>query len=260
MARGRQSNSESFWSGYDLLWDAPQTPSPARRGALDRARITRTAIKIADREGLEAVSMRRVAQELRAGAMSLYRHVPDKDALVALMIDEVLSRNGNDDTRADALRAQPGWRSRMRVLAESTWEVCRSHPWYPEASMVRPPLTPNALTGLEWALSIFDEYDLPAATKMRFVSAVHFTVLSAALSANIDDRTRAHFNISEQDAHLKMAPVMQRVVESGRYPRVVDFLVNAEHHDEKTQTMAAVELILDGIEARLRKVKRVRGK
>ncbi len=62
----------------------------ARRSPLDRARIVDAALRVADAEGLDAVTMRRVARELRTGAMSLYRHVPGKEGLVSFMIDRAL--------------------------------------------------------------------------------------------------------------------------------------------------------------------------
>src|SRR5580765_7909151 len=83
----------SFWGGIELLWELEtEAGRPRRRTgtALDREQIVREAIRIADADGLEAVTMRRVAQQLGTGAMSLYRHVPDKDALVSLMVDTVI--------------------------------------------------------------------------------------------------------------------------------------------------------------------------
>src|ERR1700759_2075702 len=87
------SQGRSFWSGVELLWELDAQPDRPRRRAgtaLDREQIVREAIRIADADGLEAVTMRRVAQQLGTGAMSLYRHVPDKDALVSLMVDPVI--------------------------------------------------------------------------------------------------------------------------------------------------------------------------
>ena len=91
---------ESFWSGYDLLWGDNADTAATRRSPLDRTRIVRAALRVADAEGLAAVTMRRVATELGTGAMSLYRHVPGKEALVSLMIDEAL---GEDALLARAL-------------------------------------------------------------------------------------------------------------------------------------------------------------
>jgi AcrR family transcriptional regulator len=242
------------WRGVELLWELDgQRAEPAhRRGtALDREQIVRAAIHIADAEGLEAVTMRRVGQHLNTGAMSLYRHVPDKDALVSMMIETVLG---------DAMDAQPppslGWRENLRALAQSTWRLSREHRWYPEASITHPPLTPNGVAGLEYALSIFDDYDLDIMTRMQFVGAVHYLALHAALDRVIEEESAKRLGLSEEAAFRQAAPLMEKLAASGAYPHVTQFLaavsqLNDTDASEEQWVLAGVELILDGIEGRL---------
>src|ERR1700683_938739 len=113
----------SYWSGYDLLWGL-QGPGPSRRTTIDRAQIVDAATAIADGHGLAAVSMRSVAAALGTSPMSLYRHVPDKDALVSMMVDAAIARSSqaaHDDPGPE------GWRERLRRVAGSTWRLCRQH-------------------------------------------------------------------------------------------------------------------------------------
>jgi AcrR family transcriptional regulator len=239
----------AFWSGLDLLWDnAEIAPGPARRRrGLDVAQIVRAAVEIADAEGLDAVSMRRVATRLDTGAMSLYRHVPDKDALVMMMIDATL-----EEVYDPAKLAAPGdWRASLRAMAETTWTLMRRHTWLPEAMLIRPPLTPRGVAGLEQALAIFDEFDLPIGTKMQYVSAVHFTVLSAALNAAIEDRTRARLQASDEEIMNASGHVIERIAKTGEFRRVISFIIEADHVGEDEQMRAAVELVIDGIGARI---------
>jgi AcrR family transcriptional regulator len=246
--RRTEEELRAYWSGLDLLWDAAATPAAGpRRGALDLGRIVAAAVAIADAEGLDAVSMRRVASKVGSGPMSLYRHVPDKDALVLLMIDAALAEQ--DDREASPPSGD--WRADLRLLADLTWKVMRRHPWLPEAMISRPPLTPRGVAGLEWALSIFDGHDVDITTKMQFVGSVHFTVLSAALNAAIEDRTRARLNASDAQIMDASTSVMTRIAETGRYPHVVEFVVEGKHLEDGEQMLAAVELVLDGIGARL---------
>jgi AcrR family transcriptional regulator len=244
----RRSEEElrAFWSGLDLLWDAEAEAAPGRarrRSGLDLGQIVRAAVGIADAEGLEAVSMRRVATKLDTGAMSLYRHVPDKDALVLMMIDATLDGVRGESTPAGSA----DWRASLRAMADATWKLMRRHTWLPGAMLIRPPLTPNGVAGLEQALGIFDAFDLDIGSKMKFVGAVHFTVISAALNAAIEDRTRERLQASDEEIMLSSAHVIERIAKSGAYPRVMSFIADAEHLGDEAQMRAAVELVIDGI-------------
>ncbi|MGN9846015.1 GntR family transcriptional regulator [Nonomuraea sp. H19] len=115
-----------------------------RRPAQDltRQRIVRSAITIADGEGLAAVSMRRIAAELGASAMSLYRHVDGKDELVHLMADAVYG----DDPPPE--RLPRGWRAQLELALRQQWRIHRRHPWLAQdASLTRPEFVPN---GMPW--------------------------------------------------------------------------------------------------------------
>ena len=243
-----RASPASFWSGYDILWGLAD--QPASRTPLDREQIVAAAIALADAEGLDAVSMRRVAASVGRGAMSLYRHVPDKDALVSMMIERILADSLAED--ADLLMGvAPDWRAGLGLLARSTWHLARRHPWYPVASLTRPPLTPSGVAGLELAFSLFDDFPIDIGTKMQFVAAVHFSVLMAALNTTIEQQTRAQTEMSDDEVMAAATPFMERMVASGTFPRVTEFVLNAEHVDDETRMWNAVELILDGIAARL---------
>ena len=247
--RRNDDELRAFWSGLELLWDAAETApgSARRRKGLDFGQIVRAAIEIADAEGLDAVTMRRVATRLDTGAMSLYRHVPDKDALVMMMIEEVLGEVYDPEAYA------PGgdWRASLRAMATTTWALMRRHTWLPEAMLIRPPMTPRGIAGLEQALEIFDPYDISIGEKMQFVTAVHFTVLSAALNASIEDRTRARLHASDEEIMNSSGHVLERIAKTGRFPRVMSFVIEADHVGEEGQMHAALELVIDGIGARL---------
>jgi AcrR family transcriptional regulator len=246
-ATGR-APERSFWSGYDVMWGVVPETVPRRGTGLDRTTIVRAAVAIDDAEGMDAVTMRRVAERLTTGPMSLYRYVSDKDALVSMMVDQVISESGPEGR--DELPSY--WRDALRLVAESIWDVCQAHPWYPEAIMVRPPLTPNGAAGLELCLSIFDGYDgLDIGTKMLFVGMIQYSVVGAALLNVGEGRTREQLDMTEEQVMEQSAPFMKALVDSGRYPRVVEFITQAEHISEKQEVMRNVDLILDGIATRL---------
>src|SRR5690606_22806525 len=127
-----------------------RTAGDHRRGAaseLTRERIVRTAIDIADAEGLSALSMRRVAGEPGVATMSLYRYVPGKDELITLMADEVFGEPELPEV------PPPGWRAQLEVAARAQWALYRRHPWLASVlSIIRPQPLPHGMVYGEWIM------------------------------------------------------------------------------------------------------------
>ena len=104
--------------------ELPMTSQPATepRARLSTERVLKTAVALADRQGLESLSMRKLADELGSGAMSLYHYVPNKEQLLDGMVDIVFSEIEPPSTDVD-------WKTAMRKRAISTREALRRHPW-----------------------------------------------------------------------------------------------------------------------------------
>ena len=152
-------------------------PSTVTTPLLGREQVVRTAIAIADTEGLDALSMRRLANELGVGPMSLYRHVANKDDLVMLMADAVFGEQHPPDPGPD------GWRTKLELVSRLQWDLCRRHLWLPKAiSFTRPLLAPNAMTHTEWTLRALDGLGLPPATRTREAITLPALVMTIALS------------------------------------------------------------------------------
>lgn len=155
----------------------PPRPVGRTRQPFSRDHLLRTAISIADVEGAEAVSMRRVAAELGTGAMSLYRHVANKDDLVAQMADLVFGHAELPEPGPD------GWRPKLELVARRQWALCWRHLWLPKAvSFTRPSLAPNMMVHTEWTLRALDGLGLSLRTRMQEALTLHSLVLNAALS------------------------------------------------------------------------------
>ena len=105
-------------------------PGPERRAQLTRERVVAAAIELADREGIEAVSMRRLAQELGIEAMSLYTHVRNKDDLLDGMVDAVIS---SIPIKADGV----DWKASLRQTVLAARSVVLRHPWAPHTIETR---------------------------------------------------------------------------------------------------------------------------
>ena len=122
----------------------------SRRPPLSPERILRAAIKLADKQGLEALSMRKLATALRVEAMSLYNHVASKDELLDGMVDQVIGEI--------TLPARGGdWTSAMRARAHSTLAVMTAHPWAPMLIVSRITLGPNRLRYIDASLGMLRE-------------------------------------------------------------------------------------------------------
>src|SRR6266516_3175588 len=118
------ARSDAQQSGeLDLIWLRPQREEQARRPPLSRERIVRAAVELADADGLEGLSMRRIASRLGAGTNSLYWYLNSKNDLFELMFDEVLGELELTE------RSSGDWRADLREIAHRVWLLARRHSW-----------------------------------------------------------------------------------------------------------------------------------
>lgn len=213
---------------------------PVRRGVLSPAAIVAAGIEVADTDGLAAVTVRRIAEMLGTGVMSLYRHVPHKERLVELMVDEVTGQY------AYPPRAGRTWRECMWLLAECDWRMYRDHPWVLHATAsARPPLGPNVLRSMEWALEAVEELGLDVADAATVVLAVATHVQGSALIAGTERELAASDGTDARDWWK------QRIAQlpAGENPRVRrTFDSRIADLDPEGWMRAGVALILDGAE------------
>jgi AcrR family transcriptional regulator len=160
-----------------LLWGRRAAGRRGPKRALSIDEIVGAAVRIADAEGLGAVSMARVAADLGYTTMSLYRYVTNKDELLALMWNE---------SAADADEATitgRGWRARLRSWAVIQRGLIDRHPWITEMPMATPPLGPHALAFVERGLATLDGTELPDTDKLRVIGLISSYTLNEARMA-----------------------------------------------------------------------------
>ncbi|RDI49013.1 TetR/AcrR family transcriptional regulator C-terminal domain-containing protein [Nocardia mexicana] len=224
---------------------AKQTPRAAPPdSALTRQRIVRTGIAVADAEGLRAVSMRRVGAELGVGAMALYRHVADKEQLCVLMTDAAFGEHRLPEP------GPPDWRSRLETGARWQWRIYRRHPWAAPlvASLIDPPLLPNAMAHVEWQLAVLRDLGLDPVILMRLMISLAGYVTGIALSrvAEVTGSGSAAFRRASDDA------AAEQIVGSGRFPLIAAFEVNRRELDDIDALFEfGLQRQLDGIAAYL---------
>ncbi|WP_280344022.1 TetR/AcrR family transcriptional regulator [Nocardia neocaledoniensis] len=129
----------------ELLWGTAQRPTRGPKPALTLDGIVASAIALADAEGLAGLSMQRLAQGLGFTKMSLYRYVPGKEQLTALMLDTAMGTPPEPGGK--------GWRADLRAWVEAIFARYRTHPWTIELTLGLRPIGPNELSWTEAALT-----------------------------------------------------------------------------------------------------------
>lgn len=159
-----------------LLWGKAEPPRRGPKQGLSVERIVAAAIELADADGLEALSMRKVGERLGTSAMALYTYVPAKTELLDVMLETVLG---------ELPRAYPlddGWRTAAEASATAAWDLYERHPWVLQISGARALLAPNEMDNHEAQLRIYDGLGLTAFEVTRTVGAVASYVRGAAKS------------------------------------------------------------------------------
>jgi AcrR family transcriptional regulator len=142
------------------IWMRPEHAGVGRPAQRSRAEITAAALAIADREGLDAVSMRRVAADLGTGAASLYRYVETRDDLLDLMTDAVSGEYSLPEPSGD-------WLADLVAIGEQSRALLRRHPWLAGLALTRPVFGPSAIALLEHFLTVLAAHPADMATKLE---------------------------------------------------------------------------------------------
>jgi AcrR family transcriptional regulator len=230
-----------------------QQHPPRRATALSRAEIVRAAVAVADAEGPEAISMRRIARELNAGTMSLYWHIGSKDELLDLMTDAIYGEIPAPEPGVD-------WRGHLHALACSVRATLHRHMWAAQFMSGRPPTGPKSLRLLETSLGAMDDLGLDISTMMTVLIAVNTYVLGAVLREHQEQNGAR--NLAEQFGHLSeaekkavLAEFVAGVRRSGRYPHLIAMMDEGIDPDAPESMDDRFEFglgcLLDGIAARV---------
>ncbi|MFI7226166.1 TetR/AcrR family transcriptional regulator [Nonomuraea angiospora] len=233
------------------IWMRPERrerSGPGRRPGYSREQITRAAVRIADAEGVEAATMRRIGGELGTGAMSLYRYVPRRDDLFDLMIDLAM---GELD-----LPAEPSgdWRRDLSLVACETRAAGLRHPWLTPLLGGRPTLGPQLLRVHEFALGALDGLGLGIDEMTGFVSMVDDYVHSAIRREIgwLEEARRTGLD-PERWKRDYIGPYVRQIVESGAYPLFSRSLQESgtAHLSPAERFRHGLDRVLNGIGAQL---------
>jgi AcrR family transcriptional regulator len=227
------------------LWERLESAPRSGRSTLTHAQIAEAAVALADAEGLEALSMRRLAVELGVATMALYRYVVSKDELLELMIDAVVE--------PQALTADPAdWRAVFREIGLRRRETALAHPWLVAAQAQVPNLlTPARNEVAERMLGALESLPLSGDQKMQFIRALD-AYGHGASSAEVNRRMmmqRRGYG-AEGDVRLLLRGSMQWLLRTGRYPRIAKLVQEGlAPVDPAAEFELGLTAMLDGLAA-----------
>jgi AcrR family transcriptional regulator len=233
------------------IWDRPEPGS--RRPRHTREQIAEAALAIADREGFDAVSMRRVAAEIGAGTMTLYHYVRTKDDLVDLMDDAIMG----EVVIADGELPEP-WREALQAIAHRSREVFLRHPWALQA-LAGSRGGPNGMRHFEQSLAAVAALDLEPRARLELIATVDDYVFGSVIRTG---EVAATLGATQQEELLEQVlPFFEAQLRSGDYPEIQALLQGPDIRASWDAVVAAMtdegrferglQALLDGLEARL---------
>jgi len=223
-----------------LVWERPEPPNRPVPNPLSRERIVRAAIRLADADGLDAVSLRKVATALDVGPMRLYGYIAGKEELLDLMVDAVY---------AEIRPAGDSWREVLRSHAEATRQAAHEHEWLADLLGGRPQLGPHALANGETVMAALGGLGVDAV--MPVGAAVNAYVIGAVRREIAERRAERATGMDKRRWQASLGPYLERAFATGRFPALATVVHDAAHLDADQTFRIGLDFLLDGIEARL---------
>jgi AcrR family transcriptional regulator len=242
-------------ASIQAAWGLRERPGKGPRPGLSLRRIVAAAVKVADSEGLAAVSMSRVAAELGASTMSLYRYVAAKDELLALMADAA----GGPPPAARA--ADEGWREGLSRWARVELDFHRRHPWVVRVPISGPPVAPNQVAWLERGLDCLRDTGLAEGEKLSVILLLTGFVRNyATLEADLSEAARASGS-DPQAALPNYGRLLAKLTDADRFPALHAVIAAGvfdepgppeDPEDLNAEFAFGLDRVLDGIDALVR--------
>lgn len=195
----------------DLLWGRQKPPVRGPKPGLTLEQIVAKAIAIADAEGVAAVSMRRIADELEVAPMSLYTYVPSKSELIELMCDAV-ERDAKRELAGDT------WRAKLEALARGMWDHYHRHRWLLRVPWARASMGPYGLDSYERALSVVSGLGLTPRQMTEVITLVGTFVRGASQVAIDELSAQHHDGLTDDEWWAARAPLIDDLLDPARYP------------------------------------------
>lgn len=236
-------------ASVSAAWGLKDGTARRRPHGLSLERIVEAGIRVATSEGLAAVSMNRVARELGAAPMSLYRHLAAKDELLAHMVDAVFA------DAPSAPEPDAAWRSGMAGWASAHLGVLRRHPWLVRVPIGGPPVMPNQVLWFERGLACLRDTRLREAEKPSTLLLVNgFVRNQATLESDLMIAARAS-GTSPEDVGAGYSALLARLTDAERFPSLHALLAARVFIGDgaiEDDFQFGLDRILDGIDVLVR--------
>ncbi|WP_067966658.1 TetR/AcrR family transcriptional regulator [Nocardiopsis trehalosi] len=240
----------------DLFWGGGERPARGPRPRLSRDQVVRAAVDVADAEGIDAVSMQRVAKELGYTTMSLYRHVPGKEQLLELMADAA------SGPAPDCTGAPGGWRGELEAVVLAMADVLRRHPWSLHLRLSGPPIGPCGLSWMDALLAPLLRAGLASDEALAVISFLNGAVrelarihgdIAAAHGDGVERAERAYGDALRRVATADAYPSIARIVADGVFdpPPAADPRPDPDPEAD-ADIVFGLRRLLDGIEGHVR--------
>ncbi|GIO36704.1 TetR family transcriptional regulator [Paenibacillus antibioticophila] len=241
--------------GVAIAWGLVKEPQRGPKRELSIQKIVDSAIAIADEDGLAAVSMSRVAASLGHTAMSLYRYIPSKDDLLLLMQEAVYELKPPEHIDS------ADWRDNMKYFVRSTISVFRNHPWITDIPVSVVPITPNTLRIVDWTLQGLSGFEIGPNFKTGIILLL--SNYARACGQLLVDMSRT-FQTGKSFGEFTgedYGNILKELASEEQFPNLHPLLMSGDNssddngmEDLNQEFDFGLELILDGIELRLRRM------
>jgi AcrR family transcriptional regulator len=222
-----------------LVWS--REPYSPKRQAMSVDRVVRAAIGIADAEGLDALSMRRVAAEVKSGTTSLYRYVANRDELLDLMVDAVWGEEPPGEVSGD-------WRADLAEVARAQRSTLLRHGWLGTLMASRPTLGPHSLRRFDATLKAAAALTPDITRAAAVIAMLGDYVLGAVARELAEQEASRRTGMTEQEWRASVAPYLREVIASGDYPEFTRRVVEAGELDFTDQFEFGLRCLLRGVE------------
>jgi AcrR family transcriptional regulator len=191
----------------ELLWGEGPTPRRGPRQRLRLEKIVERAVARADAGGLDAVTMRGLAEELGVGTMTLYTYVPGRGELLEIMVDRV----AGEQPLPSAAR---GWRAGLEQYGRGAWSLYNRHPWLLQVATSRTVLGPHTIALFDAALAVLAETGLRGKQAVAVVSLMDGFTRGTARGAVEAAQAPARTGETDDEWWMKRAPILDRQLEA----------------------------------------------